>query len=1075
MKKRRLSALLAGLAAGLMLAMPVHAASTLSDMSGHWAEEYVYSGVEAGYISGYTDGTFQPERTVTRAEFSKMLNQAIGMKTAADIRFTDVTPADWYYEEVRKAVAAGYISGYTDNTFRANVAITRQEAAVIVARVVAAPASTRPLTELSDYADIAGWASSYVRIINTKGYMMRSGETAFRPNDPLTRGEAAMTIAKLLAGEKIVRTDQIVGLTGVQYKDTLFANNVTVAESLGKGNVRFENSRVMGRVTVYGGGPTDGMLLTDTAVPILTLSDTDGDIHVVAAGTTQPGSVTLTRGAHLEERAVTGEGFTDLTLSGDKLEEETVRLRGDFDTVTIKSPTTIQNDRGSIQELVIESPGVYYLSAGEIELLKVDGKAEDVLLYLEEDVTIEKAELSAPTAFLGEGVIEESEELAAGALYDGVEPEEIDAFDGDAYEPKEDYKHLTPVFSPEDGEKGVSPSASIELTFLQKLYRTSGRELTESYLEEDVFELWRGDPEDERAVAFDLELASDDHVIRVTPKEELREDTEYTLILLPDSVANGRGDTNPKAELTFTTGGTTWLVPEIEPADEKTNVARGTDIRLEFDHDVYRASGADLSESYLENTVIELRKGSRDGSLVNFTAELSDGDRVITLYPEGNLSTNTTYFVRLIEETLSDDDGHLNTEFWSAFSTGSTIARSIFFDPDDSESNVPLDTAVTITFPYAVLRHDNGEEVRASYLEDEAFELRRGSSTGSRVDFTAEISSDDRTVTLTPYDKLSTNSTYYVILLDETLEYKDGDAIERTSSYFRTGDGTGRITAFKLSQAYTTSADVKVTSSVDGTVHFNIKPASGEAFEQSTQVYAGESKTVTLTDLEAATTYTVTAAVTGRDGNTSTASSLRLTTAQPEISFKADQIDKTGARLIVTFDAPGAITVTYWKKSDSKNPVTLLSSFVPNSVGTKTVTVSGLAENTAYSAQLTFETASGKTITKSLNFTTDSTSTDTRLESLKIVGADGTYNAIASTGDTYTAVISAGSASSVRIQPHARAGDKAVILVDGREVRSGANSVSIPITVGLETTVGIEVTAESGAVRVYTLIITVNP
>ena len=58
---------------------------TFSDVKGHWGESYIYSGVQKGYINGYTDGTFQPDKTVSRAEFSKMLNQAIGMKTTAAV------------------------------------------------------------------------------------------------------------------------------------------------------------------------------------------------------------------------------------------------------------------------------------------------------------------------------------------------------------------------------------------------------------------------------------------------------------------------------------------------------------------------------------------------------------------------------------------------------------------------------------------------------------------------------------------------------------------------------------------------------------------------------------------------------------------------------------------------------------------------------------------------------------------------------------------------------------------------------------------------------------------------------
>ena len=52
-------------------------AAELRDIKGHWAQEYIEYGVEQGYISGYEDGTFLPDKTVTRAEFSKMINSAV--------------------------------------------------------------------------------------------------------------------------------------------------------------------------------------------------------------------------------------------------------------------------------------------------------------------------------------------------------------------------------------------------------------------------------------------------------------------------------------------------------------------------------------------------------------------------------------------------------------------------------------------------------------------------------------------------------------------------------------------------------------------------------------------------------------------------------------------------------------------------------------------------------------------------------------------------------------------------------------------------------------------------------------
>ena len=100
-------------AAALLAGSLSVSAAKLNDIDGHWSKEYVEYGVNKGYINGYEDGSFRPEASVTRAEFSKMINSAVGISKAADISFRDVETNAWYYKEVRKAVYAGYTNNKT--------------------------------------------------------------------------------------------------------------------------------------------------------------------------------------------------------------------------------------------------------------------------------------------------------------------------------------------------------------------------------------------------------------------------------------------------------------------------------------------------------------------------------------------------------------------------------------------------------------------------------------------------------------------------------------------------------------------------------------------------------------------------------------------------------------------------------------------------------------------------------------------------------------------------------------------------------------------------------------------------
>ena len=89
-----------------------------SDISGHWAEEKIQSWIDQELIKGYEDGTFKPENNITRAEFMTLVNGAFDYTETEEISFSDVAEDAWYAEAVKKAKAAGYITGYPDNTMR---------------------------------------------------------------------------------------------------------------------------------------------------------------------------------------------------------------------------------------------------------------------------------------------------------------------------------------------------------------------------------------------------------------------------------------------------------------------------------------------------------------------------------------------------------------------------------------------------------------------------------------------------------------------------------------------------------------------------------------------------------------------------------------------------------------------------------------------------------------------------------------------------------------------------------------------------------------------------------------------
>ncbi|QMV41263.1 S-layer homology domain-containing protein [Cohnella cholangitidis] len=173
----------------------------LNDIAGHWAEAPIKQAVAYGIVTGYSDGTFKPNNTVTRAEFAVMLMNAAKRQGAeSKPAFTDAAMIGaWAKSAVGQAVQAGYIKGYADGTFRPNAAITRAEMAMMVAHAAGLSLEANASTGFADDKDIPKWAKGAIAAINKIGYLQGKGSNRFDPNVGATRAEAVTVLLKLLA------------------------------------------------------------------------------------------------------------------------------------------------------------------------------------------------------------------------------------------------------------------------------------------------------------------------------------------------------------------------------------------------------------------------------------------------------------------------------------------------------------------------------------------------------------------------------------------------------------------------------------------------------------------------------------------------------------------------------------------------------------------------------------------------------------------------------------------------------------------------------------------------------------
>lgn len=197
-------------------------AANFTDTRGHWAEEIINRLADADVVHGISDTQFNPDGTVTRAEFLKMAMGAVGIDDVAarSGECLDVKGTEWYAPCVQSALDKGLIpdkmiDGYnaevTENgvkytgAFNAETPIKREEMAYIaqVMYQYNIGAESRALKKsedlyFSDVRMISLWALDGVRLAYTNGLISGMDDGTFAPQSTATRAQAATIISNLL-------------------------------------------------------------------------------------------------------------------------------------------------------------------------------------------------------------------------------------------------------------------------------------------------------------------------------------------------------------------------------------------------------------------------------------------------------------------------------------------------------------------------------------------------------------------------------------------------------------------------------------------------------------------------------------------------------------------------------------------------------------------------------------------------------------------------------------------------------------------------------------------------------------
>ena len=136
-----------------------------------------------GVTKGVGDNQFAPDRAITRAEFTVIAMRFADLDTSGENIFTDVSADDWFYEQVVGSIKYGWITGYEDGTFRPNNTITRAEVTTIVNRMLGRAADKDyvddHMDELRQFPDVSKTNWAYYNIVeatNAHSYRVYDGE-----------------------------------------------------------------------------------------------------------------------------------------------------------------------------------------------------------------------------------------------------------------------------------------------------------------------------------------------------------------------------------------------------------------------------------------------------------------------------------------------------------------------------------------------------------------------------------------------------------------------------------------------------------------------------------------------------------------------------------------------------------------------------------------------------------------------------------------------------------------------------------------------------------------------------------
>ncbi|QKS48759.1 S-layer homology domain-containing protein (plasmid) [Paenibacillus cellulosilyticus] len=179
---------------------------SFSDVGNHWGSSFIQKAVKLGIVTGYDNNTFKPNAAVSRAEFAALIARAFALSPdAASANFND-TSSNWAAGYIGTLAAKGIITGYQDGSFKPNAPISRAEMVVIISRLM--NLDVLAAGEPTNFTDVSSsnWASNAIKQASSANLVQGVSSSEFAPNGTTTRAEAVTLIIRALESDSSIQS-----------------------------------------------------------------------------------------------------------------------------------------------------------------------------------------------------------------------------------------------------------------------------------------------------------------------------------------------------------------------------------------------------------------------------------------------------------------------------------------------------------------------------------------------------------------------------------------------------------------------------------------------------------------------------------------------------------------------------------------------------------------------------------------------------------------------------------------------------------------------------------------------------